>query len=104
MGTGQRRPVESWAGGQTLTVIMEAWRGYNHTPEKALMANDAYKRAFDGLLEIYVSLGGSAETIVHQLKKIANADGHSKLIRELRNLEKKRLELLDQLDNLAKSI
>ena len=67
------------------------------------MASNGYKKAFDGLLETYVSLDESAETIVRQLKKMANADGRSKLVRELRNLEKKRLELLGQMDDLAKS-
>ena len=67
------------------------------------MANDGYKKAFNGLLETYVSLDESAETIIRQLKKTANAELRIKLVRELRNLEKKRLELLDQMDNLAKS-
>jgi hypothetical protein len=67
------------------------------------LANDAYKKAFDGLLETYVSLGESAGPIVRQLKKTANAELRRKLIQELRNLEKKRLELLDQMDNLGKS-
>jgi hypothetical protein len=67
------------------------------------MPNDD-KRAFDSLLETYVSLGESAGPIVRQLKKIANAELRSKLVQELRSLEKKRLELLDQMDNLAKSI
>jgi hypothetical protein len=67
------------------------------------MASNGYKKAFDGLLETYVSLDESAETIVRHLKKIANADGRSKLVRELRSLDKKRLELLDQMDNLTKS-
>ena len=67
------------------------------------MANDDYKKAFDDLLETYVSLDESAETTVSQLKKIANAEGRSKLIRELRNLDMKRLELLDQMDSPTKS-
>ena len=67
------------------------------------MANDGYKKAFDDLLETYVSLDESAETTVSQLKKIANAEGRSKLIRELRNLDMKRLELLDQMDSPTKS-
>ena len=67
------------------------------------MANDPYKKAFDGLLETYVSLGDSADTTVRFLKKTANADTRSKLVQELRNLDKKQLELLDQLDDLAKS-
>jgi hypothetical protein len=44
------------------------------------MAKDGYKNAFDGLLETYVSPDESAETIVRQLKKMANAEGRSKLI------------------------
>ena len=67
------------------------------------MANDGYQKAFDGLLETYVSLDESAETIIRQLKKTANADIRSKLVQELRSLDWKRLELLDQMDNLAKS-
>ena len=66
------------------------------------MANDGYKKAFDGLLETYVSLGDSAYTIVRFLKKTANADTRSKLVAECRSLDKKRLEILDQIDNLAK--
>ena len=67
------------------------------------MANDGYKKAFDGLLNTYASLDESAGTIIRQLKKTANAELRIKLVRELRNLEKRRLELLDQLDGLAKS-
>jgi hypothetical protein len=66
------------------------------------MANDGYKKAFDGILKSYVSLDESAETIVRQLKKTPNTDTRGKLIQELRNLEKRRLELLDQMDNLPK--
>jgi hypothetical protein len=68
------------------------------------VANDGYKKAFDDLAETYVSLNDSAETIIRQLKKTVNAELRSKLVRELRNLEMKRLELLDQMDNLPKSI
>jgi hypothetical protein len=66
------------------------------------MANIEYKKAFDGLLETYVSLAESAGTIVRMLKKTPT-DMRHKLTAELRNLEKKRLELLDQMDNLTKS-
>jgi hypothetical protein len=66
------------------------------------MAIEGYMKAFEGLLETYVSLGDSADTIVRFLKKTANADTRSKLVAELRSLDKKRLELLDQLDGLAK--
>jgi hypothetical protein len=67
------------------------------------MASDGNKKAFDDLLETYVSLDDSAETIVRMLKKTPKSESRSKIIAELRNLEKKRLELLDQMDNQAKS-
>jgi len=67
------------------------------------MVSNGYKKAFDGLLKTYVSLDESAETVVRQLKKTPNTDTRGKLIQELRNLEKRRLELLDKMDNLAKS-
>jgi hypothetical protein len=67
------------------------------------MVSNGYKKAFDGILKSYVSLDESAETIVRQLNKTPNTDTRGKLIQELRNLEKRRLELLDKMDNLAKS-
>jgi|HubBroStandDraft_6_1064221.scaffolds.fasta_scaffold982586_1 hypothetical protein len=66
------------------------------------MANDEYKEAFDGLLETYWSLSESAGTIVRNLKKTPNRDIRRKLVQELRSLDKKRIELLDQMENLAK--
>jgi CHASE3 domain sensor protein len=66
------------------------------------MPNDD-KRAFDGLLEDYTALDESADTVVRQLKKTPNPDNRRKIIKELRNLENKRLELLDQMDSLGKS-
>jgi hypothetical protein len=63
-----------------------------------------YKNELDGLLNTYASLGDSANTIVRFLKKTAKADTRSKLVAELRTLDKKRLNLLDQIDNLAKPI
>jgi hypothetical protein len=68
------------------------------------MASDVYKKGFDGLVKTYLSLGENAETIVRKLKKMPTADTRSKLVRELRSLDWKRLELLDQMDNLPKSI
>ena len=65
------------------------------------MANDS-KKVFHGLLEDYVGLYESGDIIVRQLRKISNPDNRRKIIKELRNLEKNRLELLDQIDNLAK--
>ena len=67
------------------------------------MANNEYKKAFDELFETYLSLSESAGTLVRNMKKTPKADVRSKLVQELRNLDKKRLELLDQMDNLAKS-
>jgi hypothetical protein len=67
------------------------------------MTRNGYRSAFDGFLTDYLSLDESAETIVRQMMKTPNAELRRKLVRELRNLEKKRLELLDQMDNLAKS-
>jgi di/tripeptidase len=67
------------------------------------MANDVFKKAFYELLETYLSLGNSTETTVRFLKKTPNVETRSKLVAELRSLDKKRLELLDQMDNLGKS-
>jgi hypothetical protein len=66
------------------------------------MANSQYKKEFDSLLKTYVSLDDSAETMIRQLKKTPNAETRSKIIAELRSLEKRRLELLEQMDDLAK--
>ena len=85
-------------GGKSHTILRAS------VPEgRANVATNEYKKAFTDLLETYVSLDESAETIVRQLKKTANAELRVKLVQELRNLEKRRLELLDQLDGLAKS-
>jgi len=54
-------------------------------------------RDFDGLLQSYRSLAAN-ETIVLKLQKTADADTRSKLIAELRILDKQRLDLLDQMD------
>jgi|GEM_PF-4137392 len=64
------------------------------------MANN---KAMDGLLRTYLSLGEDAGTIVRRLRKTPRADTRSILIGELRSLDKKRIELLDQLDDLLKS-
>jgi hypothetical protein len=66
------------------------------------MASDGYREAFDGILETYLSLDESAGPIIRQLKKTPNTELRIKLVREMRSLEKKRLELLDQMDDLAK--
>jgi predicted nucleic acid-binding Zn-ribbon protein len=66
------------------------------------MTNDEYKKAIDRLLKTYSSLAAHAERIVSKLKKISNAGIRSKLTGELRSLDRKRLELLDQIDALPK--
>ena len=65
------------------------------------MPHDEYKKVFDGLLDTYISLGDSADTVVRFLKKTPDSDTRRKLVAELRSLDKKRLGLLDQIDNLA---
>jgi hypothetical protein len=70
---------------------------------KGFMALDVYKRAFDGFLKDYLSLAEGAEIIVRQLKKTPKPESRSKIIAELRNLERRRLKLLDLLDGLAKT-
>jgi hypothetical protein len=64
---------------------------------------DGYQKEFDGLLRSYFTLGDQAATFVRKVKKAPNSDTRRKLVGELRNLDMKRLELLDQMDNLAKS-
>jgi hypothetical protein len=68
------------------------------------MASDGHKKTYDSLLKTYLSLGDSAGTIGRKLRKTPHADTRRKLVQELRSLDKKRLELLDQMDNLPKSI
>jgi hypothetical protein len=68
---------------------------------KGFMAHDIYKRAFDGFLEHYLSLDEGAEIIVRQLKKTPKTESRSKITAELRILERRRLELLDQMDKLS---
>ena len=66
------------------------------------MTNDEYKKSIDRLLKTYSSLADDAERIVIKLKKISNAGVRGKLVRELRKLDNKRLELLEQIDALPK--
>jgi hypothetical protein len=51
------------------------------------------KKALDGLLEDYAFLDESADIIVRQLRKISNPDSRRKIVKEFRNLEKRRLAL-----------
>ncbi len=61
------------------------------------MKNDQLKEKINGLLQTYLDLGDNASIIVRQLKRTPNGDVRGKLIVELRNLEKKRIELLNQI-------
>ncbi|MGB2589627.1 MAG: hypothetical protein WBG02_01790 [Candidatus Acidiferrum sp.] len=65
------------------------------------MTNDQLKKEIDGLLQTYLDLGDGAAIIVRELKKTPNADVRAKLIGELRNTDKKRIELLNQIDALS---
>ena len=65
------------------------------------MTNDQLKSEIDGLLQAYLDLGDNAAIIVRELKKTPNADVRGKLIGELRNTDKKRIELLNQIDALS---
>jgi hypothetical protein len=55
-------------------------------------------RDLDGVLQSYLSLTDKSGTIVRKLQKTADADTRSKLIAELRSLDRQRLDLLDQMD------
>ena len=65
------------------------------------MTNDQLKNEIDELLHAYLDLGDNAAIIVRELKKTPNADVRGKLIGELRNTDKKRIELLNQIDALS---
>lgn len=64
------------------------------------MTNGQLKGKIEVLSQDYLDLGDNAAIIVGQLKKTANADTRSKLIGKLRTIDKKRIELLNQIDNL----
>lgn len=65
------------------------------------MTNDQLKKEIDGRLQAYLDLGDNAAIIVRGLKRTPNADVRGKLIGELRNTDKKRIELLNQIDALS---
>jgi hypothetical protein len=68
------------------------------------MTNNEYKGTIDALWEDYLSLSPHAETLVRTARRLPTASNRSKLIAELRNLDRKRLELLDQIDDLGKMV
>jgi hypothetical protein len=65
------------------------------------MADSRLKSEIDELLQTYVDLGAGAAIIVRQLRKTVNADVRRKLIAELRNADKKRIELLNYVERIA---
>ncbi|MGB2676130.1 MAG: hypothetical protein WAN12_03505 [Candidatus Acidiferrum sp.] len=65
------------------------------------MTDNQLKRQIDGLLQTYLDLGDNAAIIVRELKKTANAEVRGKLVDELRNTDKERIELLNQTDDLS---
>lgn len=66
------------------------------------MKNNQLKKEIDGLLQTYLDLGDNAPIIIRRLQRPRNAGVRGRLIRELSSLDKKRTELLNQIDVLSK--
>ena len=64
------------------------------------MTNDQLENEFDEALQGYLDLGESAAIIVREMKKTPNPEVRRKLTYELRNADKKRIEILNQIDGL----
>ncbi len=64
------------------------------------MTNDQLENEFDEVLQRYLDLGESAAIIVREMKKTSNPAVRRKLSHELRNADKKRIEVLNQIDGL----
>jgi len=64
------------------------------------MTNDQLENEFDEALQRYLDLGESAAIIVREMKKTSNPEIRKKLTPELRNADKKRIEILNQIDGL----
>jgi hypothetical protein len=64
------------------------------------MTNDQLENEYDEALQRYLDLGESAAIIVHQMKKTPNPAVRRKLTHELRNADKKRIQVLNQIDGL----
>lgn len=62
------------------------------------MTNDQLENEFDEALQMYLDLGESAAIIVREMKKTRNPEVRRKLTHELRNADKKRIEILNQID------
>jgi hypothetical protein len=63
------------------------------------MANDTIKSSRDTRLRNYLDLAEDEAIIVRELKKATSPDARRKMLTELRNLNEKRNELLDQIGN-----
>lgn len=68
------------------------------------MTRDEIKKDLDQVWRDYLSLGNDTATIVRRMKKSSNTDLRSKLSKELRSLDRKRSELVDEMDELFKSL
>ena len=68
------------------------------------MTSDEIRKELNRIWRTYVSLGNDTATIVGKMKKTPNADLRSKLSKELRSLDKKRSDHVDQMDELFKSL
>jgi len=64
------------------------------------MTHDQLGNEFDEALQRYLDLGESAAIIVREMKKTPNPEVRRKLTHELRNADKKRIEILNQIDGL----
>jgi hypothetical protein len=64
------------------------------------MTNDQLENEFDEALQRYLDLGESVAIIVREMKKTSNPEIRRKLTHELRNADKKRIEILNQTDGL----
>lgn len=64
------------------------------------MTNAHLENEFDEALQRYLDLGESAAIIVREMKKTPNSEVRRKLTHELRNADKKRIEILNQIDGL----
>jgi len=61
------------------------------------MTHDQLGNEFDEALQRYLDLGESAAIIVREMKKTPNSEVRRKLTHELRNADKKRIEILNQI-------
>ncbi len=68
------------------------------------MTSNGLKKQLDLNWRDYLSLGNDAATIVRRMKQTPNNELRCKLCKELRSIDKKRSELVDEMDELIKSL